>query len=335
MLLDKILMKKLSDVGAKILENAKLENTPKSLKEMYLFLKSIKESIEEGDFAGIIMGNIFFYFVSSLEVRDRQVTSRIFEDIFSSLFSTKPTDLESRINPEPGLEILELDSLCENSDWKISQDLQSNKREKTDLILGDYEISLKTLKGQAYNDDGIIIDKDLNSELNVGSFSYRALLKGILSDDQLNTLSDRKGGMGSGSQLRRNVFEPIKKANKSEEFLKRLKLFFEYVYTEDVIIVLKSNYKIEFFLINSESFNEVIFKLYEQKEENFTDIWYRWENNNLRLNWRNMIKYLDEFDLNYYNISLDLSSSIDDKKIKDFIEDVSNFIEEKFEELLN
>ena len=40
-------------------------------------------------------------------------------------------------------EILNLDTLCENEDWLISTDLAGNKREKSDLELKNYSISLK------------------------------------------------------------------------------------------------------------------------------------------------------------------------------------------------
>lgn len=328
MLLDKILFSKLSSIGEHLLQKAGLEYAPTSTDEMYLFLSALEDSINEEEFEGLLIGNILFHFVTSVEVRDRQVTSRIFEDVFASLFSSKSTDRAVRSNPVTDADIQELDLLCMNENWKISQDLQGNKREKTDVKLGDYEISLKTLKGYIYNEEGKITDRKQNSELNVGSLSFRSLLKGILNDSQITSLRDRKGGLGSATQVRNSMLNPIKELNKTEEFSSRLKMFINYVYTEDVIIVLKSHYNIKFILIPSDSFSNVITRLYDEKEESFTDVWYRWENNNLRLRWVPMLKYMEQFALPYQEKSISLASSVNNSKVNEFLEKVSNSIQE-------
>mgnify|MGYP000986790822 CR=1 FL=1 len=331
MLLDKILFEKLGGVGQHLLNKANLNFAPSSTDEMSLFLNALKRSIKEQEFEGVLLGNILFHFVTSVEVRDRQVTSRIFEDIFASLFSSKSTDRGVRRNPVSEDEILALDYLCNNEDWKISQDLQGNKREKSDVKLGEYEISLKTLKGYIYDKDGKVVERKQNDELNVGSLSFRALLKGILTDDQISNLRDRKGGLGSARQVRASMLNPIIDLNKQTEFLNRLKLFINYVYTEDVIIVLKSHYNIKFILIPSDSFTNVITELYEKEEENFTDIWYRWENNNLRLRWVAMLKHMKKFNLPYQEISINLGTSIDNNEVNDFISKVSESIQENLD----
>ena len=166
---------------------------------------------------------------------------------------------------------------------------------------------MKTLKGVAYDKNNTIIDSSFNSELNVGSFSYRALLKGIIPDSELQSLSDRKSGLGSGSQLRKNIFNPILNNKKKNEFYIKLKDFLTYVYEDDIYIVLKSHYRIDFILIPNKSFITAILKLYKEQEHNFEKVFYRWENNNLRLNWKKLLYYIKEFNLEFFRININLN----------------------------
>lgn len=318
MILDKILLSKVYIIGNNILKRSNIEGHPHNIEEMNIFLNKLKESIEQNDFEGVLIGNILFSLVSDIEVRDRNTTSRIFEDIFSALFSKKSSDVSTRFNPETTNKIKELDVLYDTNGWKISSDLAGNKREKADLILGEYKISLKTLKGKAIGENNEVLDKSTNDELNAGSLSYRALLKGILSDEEIQQLGDRKSGLGSGKQLRKNVFNPIKLNSKQSEFLDRLKLFFEYVYEDDVYIVLKSHFRIDFYLIPSQSFINSIIYTYANNEHNFESIFYRWENNNLRLRWKNMIKAMDDYNLPYYKVFINLSNSFKNKELTNF-----------------
>ena len=333
MLLDKILMNQLGTVGKSLLDKAGLVKAPSSVAEMALFLQSVKENVDKESFDGLLIGNIFFSFVTDEEVRDRQVTSRIFEDIFSGLFSLIPTDRSSRKNPVAIEDLVKLDILC-NEDWLISTDLSGNKREKTDVHLGEYEVSLKTLKGQVFDENGQMIDKSFNAELNVGSLSYRALLKGILTDDQISRLKDRKGGLGSAGQIRDNMLNPIKEAKKQSEFSSRLSLFMRYVYSDDVIIVMKSHYQIKFILIPAEAFNQSIIDLYDKRENEFESVWYRWENNNLRFRWVPMLGYMDSFGLEYTVVDIDLSKAKSNHRVKDFLEKISTSISENLKELV-
>lgn len=308
MILDSLLFSNIDVIGKSLLEEAGLKGTPQNIYEMKTFLEYLNTSIGSNDFKGIVIANILFSFVSDISVRDRNTTARTFEDIFSSLFGCTCTDGFLRNNPVPTQTILNYDSICSNENWKISTDLSGNKREKTDLLIDNYNISLKTLKGIAYDIDGTIIDSSFNSELNVGSFSYRALLKGIISDKDLQSLSDRRSGLGSGSQLRENIFDPILANNKKDAFYIKLKDFLTYVYEDDVYIVLKSNYRIDFILIPNQTFINALLKLYKNHESNFEKVFYRWENNNLRLNWINLLHYIEEFNLEYFRININLNN---------------------------
>lgn len=307
MILDSLLFSNINIIGNSLLKECGLNRTPQNIYEMKKFLEYLNASINNNNFKGILIANILFSFVSDINIRDRNVTSRVFEDIFSSLFGCSSTDASHRNNPIPTQNILNYDYLCTNENWKISSDLSGNKREKTDLLIDKYNISLKTLKGIAYDKDGSIIDSTFNSELNVGSFSFRALLKGIIPDSNLKTLSERKSGLGSGLQLRKNIFNPVLNYNKKDEFYNKLKDFLSYVYEDDVYIVLKSNYRIDFILIPNKTFINAILKLYKEQEHNFESVFYRWEGNNLRLNWKNLLDYIKEFNFEYFRININLN----------------------------
>ena len=331
MILDSLLFSNIDLIGKSLLKEAGLYHTPQNIYEMKIFLEYVSTSINSNDFKGIVIANILFSFVSNISVRDRNVTARTFEDIFSSLFGCTCTDGFSRNNPIPTQTILNYDYLCANENWKISSDLSGNKREKTDLLIDNYNISLKTLKGMAYDENNTIIDSSFNSELNVGSFSYRALLKGIIPDSELQSLSDRRSGLGSGSQLRENIFNPILNNKKKKEFYNKLKDFLTYVYEDDIYIVLKSHYRIDFILIPNKSFIDAILKLYKEQEHNFEKVFYRWENNNLRLNWKVLLDYIEEFKLEFFRINIDLSkinSNSEFNTMKNLIEkDIHDYLE--------
>lgn len=315
MILDELLFSKINIIGKSILDDCGLSSTPQNIEEMEVFLKELKSSIDKNDFKGILIANILFSFVSNISVRDRNTTARTFEDIFSSLFGCTCTDGHLRNNPTVTPNILAYDRYCLNENWKISTDLAGNKREKTDLVIDNYDISLKTLKGVAYDINNNVLDNSFNSELNIGSFSYRALLKGIIPDKDLQSLSDRKSGLGSGSQLRKNIFSPILALNKQDEFYLKLKDFLTYVYEDDIYIVLKSHYRIDFILIPNDSFIKTMLELYKTHEDEFEKVFYRWENNNLRINWKNLLYYMTLFGYEYSNIKINLRNINTNQKL--------------------
>lgn len=345
MILDKLLINNLSSIGSNIMIDCGLDDIPQNIDEMNLFLTSMKKSIESCDFKGVLLGNILFSFVSCEEVRDRNVTSRFFEDLFSGLFGEKCSDSSTRTNPPVPKSIQDLDVLCLNENWEISSDLSGNKREKSDLFLRNYNISLKTLKGLYYDSNDNLVKKRLvndkeenlkeNPELNVGSLSYRALLKGILSDEHMKTLTDRKGGLGSKKQMMEYVLNPIVESNKLDDFKERLSLFFDYIYNDDVYIVLKSNYRISFHLIPRDSFINSMLYMLNKDIDKFAQIFYRWENNNLRLNWKKLIKAMDEFKLPYYSITIKLKDSVNDESFNSIKNNVNSFLDDYIKDNLS
>ena len=346
MILDKLLFDQISSVGKSLLSKSGLTNFPQSIEEMGKFLESAKLAYEKEDFDGLLFANILFSFVSSIDVRDRHVTARTFEDIFSALFSTKPSDKIIKSNPIPPKEIIELNKYNNGDTWSISSDLAGNKREKADISIGEYHISLKTLKGFAFDKDGNMLPKKIfnssgdeikneqNNELNVGSLSFRALLKGILTDAELNGLGDRKKGLGSGSAVRISMLDKIKQYGKTEDFKYRLKLFMNYVYDEDLYIVLKSHYQIRWILIPARTFIDTILTNYEQDEHDFEKIWYRWENNNLRMYWNPLLDKIKKYGFPYKEITFNLGKAVHSNLIEIFKENISLKIKEEIDKML-
>ena len=329
MIYDKYLFSNLPIIGAKILREANLDGYPKNHSEMELFLNAFKKGLENNSFASTMLGNVIYNFITEEEVRLRRVTSTMFEELFAALFDTRPSDEQTRFNPEVPKEIKELDQLTLNEDWSISSDLSKNKREKVDVHIGSYEISLKTLKGKLYNSNHVIVDSDVNTEVNLGSFSIRALFKGLFLDEYLKTLSDRKGGLGSGKQIQENIIDRLIKDVKLDAFIERLEVFLKYVYTEDIYLVMKSGYLIEFYLIPNNSFHSTLLDLARNEIDQFSNVFYRWENNNLRLNWVKLLNFADKYEHNYSNIIIPLRN-IENYEISSLNNKINQIIKEEF-----
>ena len=318
------------------MRKAGLNAAPQNYEQIVHFFEVLKSEAEEhDDVSANMIYQILYTFVSSVEVRDRHTSPRIFEDIFSSVFNTKSTDTTRRENPSIPQDILRFDRYTRQEDWAISTDLSSNKREKADACIGNYLVSLKTLKGVQVNKYGKIVDDSFNDEINVGSFSYRALFKGVLTDQELNLLGDRKNGLGSRGQIRRNVLDPIKNQGKGREFLERLKLFFGYVYAEDVLVVIKSDYRMKLHFIPNQTFVDVLCLLYENNEPEFQNVWHRWENNNLRFKLTNFFNYIDYYKLPRKELVLNLASFANNTKIMMFNTKMNSTVINEFNRLIN
>lgn len=335
MILDNSLISLLTPIGENIMKSAGLSGAPSNMDELYTFIKELKRLAEANDNSAALVCHILYSFVTSEEVRDRHTSPREFEDIFGSLFGTVSTDSITRTNPTAPDYIKAYDVISQGEDWTISTDLSGNKREKADVKFGTYELSLKTLKGKSYDANGTLLDNNFNNEINVGSFSYRALFKGILSNQELQELSDRKRGLGSGPQMRKYVLDPIKAAGKNTDFRNRLHDFLSYVYSDDVLILIKSNYQITFYLVPSNSFVESICTLYDNNEAEFQKVWYRWENNNLRFPLNNFINNIKKYNLTIQEITIDLSLFEKNQAIKTFKKNIEDAIRENISIITN
>lgn len=292
MILDSVFNIALKEIGKEIVEEKLSNKQLENIEDLFEIFNTIKKGLENKEIKYGLLGYIFYNFISSIEARKRKVTSRNVEDLLAYFLGGSVRDETTRENPTVPQNIKELDSLCENETWKISDDLATNKREKDDIKILNYTISIKTLVGSTYGKEGNLINnKDCNNELNVGSVSYRALLKGILDDDELQKLSDRKGGLGSKAQLKNSIFNKLT-SEKKEIFIKRLLLFFEFLYSDDFFILLKENFRIRIILFTGEGFRLALKKAWDEDLDEFLSIFYRWENNNLRIMWQKLLPYL-------------------------------------------
>lgn len=329
MILDELLFKELQNIGDEIIKDSNLLKRPSNSYEMNLFWKQFEQGLKDNKMYSVLLGNILFHFITNKEIRDRQTNSRIFEDIFSGLFGSISTDSTVRTNPIVCEDVAYYDVYENTNNNYISNAMSGNKREKCDLLIDNYGISLKTLKGPIYNKSGKIVDSSQNTELNVGSFNYNALLSDVIPDSKLNELSDRTSGLGSGRQLREHVFDVIKENNNQNKFFLKLSALFKYVYgDEDIYIILKSHYNIIFIFIPADSFTKAVLSKYKDEEETFQQIWYRWENNNLRFNWVHLLKYMDKQNIQYYKNNISLSKAISNEKYNEFISLMQKSIDE-------
>lgn len=316
-----------------------------------------------------------YYKFSEKEVRLRKVTSRDFEDFIGNIYNLIPTDSVTKSNPPISVEIQELHNQFEKRKeeditiknlmldkvltkdsgeekyWSIAGDLCKNKREKSDILEStidkDIEISIKTLKGKIDGDNA-------NTEINIGSLSYRSLFIDIFNDN----LGDRKAGLGSGAQMY-NLLKKIEKDEKLEEFKNRLKIFLDYLYGEDdFLIAYKSDKKMQMFFFEGKKLVNLLTKLLDKDIKLFSEIFYRWENNNLRIQINKLLNVsvsniwtannLSEVgDFSLYNeienpfsknnmVILNMESSLDNEKLQEIIE-ISNelFITDFHKKIIN
>lgn len=331
MVLDKVMFDKLHSFSENICHDFNIKE-PKDRDSLVKYLDALQKGIDIGEINSSFIGLMLYNFVSSKETRDRHTTARIFEDIFGELVGEKATDTSSRVNPISPDYIKIYDNLCNDVDWTISHDLAGNKREKADHKINKYELSIKTLKGKLYNKEGRIVNNDFNDEINIGSLSHRALFIGLTD----KALSDRKGGLGSPRQTI-PLLESIKENNKFEEFKSRINNYVKYVYSDDLLIVYKSGYKMKVTLIPSESFVTAITKALDDENggiNSFTKIWYRWENNNLRIRYTALMDMIKKLNLKYFDTTFNLEKVFENKEFIDNIILLEKLIDQKIEDLI-
>lgn len=294
MLLEKYEKELLKDITKKFVEQEQLNPRLTSISDIKSFFEKLSnnQDKQEDKLAQYILLYIYHKF-SEKEVRLRKVTSRNFEDFIANIYGLNPTDDAEKQNPSVSEDIRKLNTKYEelkktNSTinnymkdedgdyWSIADDLSSNKREKSDILEDGGEesvdISIKTLKGKIGSDSG-------NTEINIGSLSYRSLFVGIYNQ----SISDRKSGLGSGKQMLK-LLKKIKEDGKLNDFKERLKIFLEYLYNEDdFLIAFKSDNKMQIFFFKGKKLVKLLLELLDKDLKKFSEIFYRWENNNLRI----------------------------------------------------
>ena len=255
---------------------------------------------------------------SKAEIRDRRVTSSDFEDFIGSIFNLKPEDKNKNKNPPVSNYIKKLENSFNKTDknFSIADDLSGNKNKKKDLEHNGINISIKTLKGKTPK------DSKANTEINIGAISYRSAFYGVEGVDV--KLGDRKGGLGSGSQLN-EILRKIKDKNK---FRYRLKGFLDYLYKDiNFIIAFKSDKKMQIIFVKGKEFTDLLIKLFKKDHKIFTKIFYRWEHDAVRIHIQHLLN--DKFS-KFWEVK-------DWKKLKNYpkYHDVTNPFSKKNMTILN
>ena len=267
-----------------ILEKNALSKTLESIDSLKIFFEKIAANQDDDNLVSQYIAYYMYHKFSEKDVRLRKVSSRTFEEFIGSIYGLRPTDDNEKPNPIISDEIKliseefsrrkETDELLRElmKNWTIAGDLRSNKREKADIIQGDIEISIKTLKGKLEFDNA-------NTEINIGSMSFRSLFIGIYNEN----LGDRKAGLGSGAQMLK-VLRKIEVDGNLNLFKQRIKIFLQYLYSnDDFFIAYKSDIRMQLFFFKGLELVELLTKLLDKDLELFSQIFYRWENNNLRI----------------------------------------------------
>jgi len=282
----------IKSVTNRLLEKNKLSKELHAISDIKDFFDTLSENMRDNDdLASQYIAFFLYHKISEKDVRLRKVTSRTFEEFIGNIYGLSPTDNSNKSNPGVDEKIQELSDLYvekakkddkfkklmtdkDGKIWTIAADLSGNRREKADLLNDDVEVSIKTLKGWIQE------DTKANTEINIGSLSYRSLFLGIHDEEKLG---DRKGGLGSGKQML-ELLEKVKKNGKLNEFISRLELFLTYLYSNDnFLVAFKSDLKIQFFFFPGKELVDLLISLLNKDIEDFTKIFYRWENNNLRI----------------------------------------------------
>ena len=90
----------------------------------------------------------------------------------------------------------------------------------------------------------------------------------------------------------------------------------------------------DIYFIPNKTFIDVICKLYENEENCFEEVWYRWENNNLRFCLSKLFVYIDKFKLSYWKLYLNLASFKKQDSISSFNKTLNQIIENELEKLI-
>jgi len=234
-----------------------------SLDSIYHFFK--KTETDKNRFNYAYLNYILYNNISKETVAKRKTTSRDFEDILATIFDGTITDEEKRGNLNEDKFYLENET--------ITGFAVSNKREKADVKIGeDYFVSVKTLMQN-------------NKEINFGSLEKTTLFSGFNVEKYLN---ERKGvnseriGLGSKPRLL-NLLNEIKNQNQFNKFTKRFSNLIKFVFSDDLIILIKDKTKIDLYLIKGEDFVNLLIKS-SKTPEKLTSIVNRWEGNSIRMN---------------------------------------------------
>lgn len=269
----------------KILDNYikknKLSNKLTNFNQIKIFFDQLSKDQNDPSnlHAHYILRYIYKEF-SSTEIRDRRVTSSDFEDFIGQIYNIKAEDKNKKKNPSVSNYIKKLENSFDkdNKNFSIINDLSGNKNKKNDLSYSNINISIKTLKGKTSSNG------KANTEINIGALSYRSAFYGVSGVDV--KLGDRKGGLGSATQLNK-IFSKIKDKKK---FRYRLKGFLDYLYGDiNFIVAFKADIRMQIIFFDGKELVNLLIKLFKKDFEIFTKIFYRWEHDALRIHIQHLL----------------------------------------------
>ena len=85
-----------------------------------------------------------------------------------------------------------------------------------------------------------------------------------------------------------------------------------------------------------DTFDKAIIESLNQNDpiEEFTKIWYRWENNNLRIRFSSLMNMINKLNLYYDDITLNLENIFKNKEFMNNIKVLESLLDEKIEDLI-
>ncbi|WP_169776674.1 hypothetical protein [Campylobacter mucosalis] len=238
----------------------KIPENLSNIDEIFTFFKELDKNKHK--FNSLYILNYLYTFISSNEVNKRKTSARVFEDLIATIFNGIVADTTHRKNLT-----YKVSDYFINTKDKIAQ----NRREKADILFGNYQISVKTLMQD-------------NAEINMGSFEKNVLFDGLNVN---NYLFERKGannaGLGS-KPLLNNLFNVLIALNKNGwiDFSNKFKRMSEFIYADDLIIAIKNDKKMSLYFFSGSEIVQIFNDFCVNKDKILTLI-NRWEGNSLRI----------------------------------------------------
>ncbi|MCD4811779.1 hypothetical protein K8R14_04220 [bacterium] len=229
-------------------------------------------------------------FCKTRDVQTRKTSARDFEDFVAAISNGEIADSSTRHNSNNH------DILVENkaiTEWVIN-----NKREKADINYpNNYSITIKTLV-------------ESNKEINMGAFEKTALFAefGVVQYLEERRSSTKGTGLGSKPQLFKLL--SILQSNGSwDNFANRFINMAKHIYSDDIIVFIKSEKHPLIYLISSDIFNKKMAEAV-QSPQSFINIVNRWEGNNIRMNRDSILHKVIPLQLNFSYLNKHIISQI-------------------------
>lgn len=246
------------------------------LEEIYEFFNFLVNN--QNSFNTLYIYSFLFNYINNEKNAKRTSNAKLFEDFLATVFKAQISDTQKRKNL----------TYTVPDYFKNTKDIiASNRREKADILFGDYKISVKTLLQKNY-------------ELNMGSFEKKVLFDDLGVNDFLNERKSNKiAGLGSATQLG-YLFKQIQVFDKYNFFTEKLINMCSFIFAEDMLLAIKDNLKMHLYFIKGSDFLKV-FKDNCNDISSLVKVINRWEGNSIRIDRRAII------DNCYKNLTLDFS----------------------------